>query len=201
MSAPTISFSQLAVEPYRLLRLPDVRGDAPVVQLPQGLWSDAESFVEALREDHHGSAVLQRLLDVGGSWTPGSWRVPVSFQSRSLAPPGKSSASSKGPSSPSTPRRPQETSSGMERGRSGTPSSVTVVRESTLKGAPPAASSLGRIVSARPSSAEQITTPAASRGVRRAARARRTIEPNIKVARLVDDLVTCWKLLTRVYAR
>jgi hypothetical protein len=73
-------FSQLAVEPYRLLGLPDVRGDAPVVQLPKDLRSDAESFVEALREDYHGSSVLQQLLDVGGldaRLVAGAGLVPV----------------------------------------------------------------------------------------------------------------------------
>src|SRR3712207_4369952 len=39
---------------------------------------------------------------------PGSWFVPVSFQSHALAPPGKSLASLKGPSIPSTSRRPHE---------------------------------------------------------------------------------------------
>jgi hypothetical protein len=41
-------------------------------------------------------------------WMPGSCFVPVSFQSHALAPPGKSLASLKGPSTPSTSRRPQE---------------------------------------------------------------------------------------------
>src|SRR5215210_7654630 len=73
-------FSQLAVEPYRLLGLPDVRGDAPIVQFPQGLRSDAESFVEAFGEDYRGSALLQQLFDVGGldaRLVAGAGLVPV----------------------------------------------------------------------------------------------------------------------------
>ena len=64
--AHPLGLPQLVVEPDRLLGLPDVRGDTPVLQHSQGLRGDAEPLVEALREHHRRGAVLQQLLDVGG---------------------------------------------------------------------------------------------------------------------------------------
>src|SRR3712207_5808568 len=60
-----LGLTQLVVEPDRLLGLPDVRGDVPVLQHPEGIPGDAEPLVEAPREHHRGGAALQQLLDVG----------------------------------------------------------------------------------------------------------------------------------------
>ena len=56
---------QPVVELDRLPGLPDVRGDAPVLEHPQRLRAHAEPLVEALREHHRGRAALEQLLDVG----------------------------------------------------------------------------------------------------------------------------------------
>src|SRR5215208_5703418 len=56
---------QPVVELDRLPGLPDVRGDAPVLEHPQRLRAHAEPLAEALREHHRGRAALEQLLDVG----------------------------------------------------------------------------------------------------------------------------------------
>ena len=64
--ADLLGLPQLVVEIHRLLGLPDVRGDAPALQQPQGLRGDLETLVVTLRENDRGGAVLEQLLDVGG---------------------------------------------------------------------------------------------------------------------------------------
>src|SRR5919199_4058536 len=61
--AHPLGLHKLVVELDRLPCLPDVRGDAAVLEHPQGVPGDAEPLVEAPREHHCRGAVLEQLLD------------------------------------------------------------------------------------------------------------------------------------------
>ena len=60
-----LGLPQLFVEAGGFFGPYDVRGDLPFFQHPEGLWRDAETFVEASGEDHDPRAPLQQSLYVG----------------------------------------------------------------------------------------------------------------------------------------